>query len=122
MLQDGPGRGGAPGGPFTDFLFQNDWVSNSPSCGFTFTSDNPSTPRGLFGRRIDVRSFDQHNGIDRLEIIDGQQLTAPNTDPSRVDVVDSGIDTSAPAGGTASPADTWRAAHPYDSWLTTLFS
>jgi hypothetical protein len=121
MLQDGPGKGGASGGPFTNFLFQDDWVSNSPSCGFTFTSDNPSTPRGLFGRRVDVRSWDQHNGLDRLEIIDGVQITKPNTDPSRVDVVDSGIDTSAPPPDMASPAQNWRAAHPYDSWFSTLF-
>jgi hypothetical protein len=121
MLQDGPGKGGAPGGPFSNFLFEHDWVSNSPSSGFTFTSDNPVVPRGLFGRRVGIRSWNQHNGLDRLEIIDGNQITKPNSDPSRINVVDSGIDTTAPPAGAPTPPEQWRAAHPYDSWLATLF-
>ena len=118
MIQDS--KDGTSGGP-VDLDFERTWVSNSPSGGFTFTAKRTVTPRGISGRRIDIRSWGHHNGLDRLEIIDGQQIRTSNTIPSRVDVVDSGISTSAPPAGTPSPAQTWRNAHGYDDWASTLF-
>ena len=118
MLED---WNGSRGGPHTGFLFADDWVSNSPSGGFTFTSMKPSAPRGIFGTRQNVRSWGHHNGLDRLEIIDGQQIRAANTQPSRINVTDSGINTTSPPAGAVSPADSWRAAHPYNDWLQTIF-
>ncbi|MCU1429542.1 MAG: Esterase [Actinomycetia bacterium] len=119
MIEDS--KDGVSGGPFDGFLFQNDWISNSPSGGFTFTAVKHTTPRGIFGRRVDVRSWDHHNGLDRLEIIDGRQLYTPNTQTSRVNVVDGGISKVAPPAGSVSPADNWRASHPYNDWWPTLF-
>jgi hypothetical protein len=109
------------GGPHRDFSFENDWVSDSPSGGFTFTSRKPAPPWGIFGRRVNVRSWGHNNGLDRLEIIDGKQIRAANTQPSRVNVVDRGISTSPPPAGASSPAAVWRAQHPYDSWSSYLF-
>jgi hypothetical protein len=109
------------GGPHRGFLFEDDWVSDSPSGGFTFVSGKPAPPWGIFGRRANVRSWGHNNGLDRLEIIAGRQIRAANTEPSRVNVVDAGISTSAPPAGASSPAAVWRAQHPYDSWSTYLF-
>jgi hypothetical protein len=118
MMQDYPGHDGAP---HTGMRFENTWVSNSPSGGFTFTSTKPTAPRGLFGTRVNIRSWGHHNGLDRLDIIDGRHIPQPNTQPSRVNVVDSGITRSAPPAGMASPPDVWRGAHGYDSWAAELF-
>jgi hypothetical protein len=103
-------------GPDTGVVFSNSWVSNSPSVGFTFTSDRVRVPRGIFGTRDGVRSWGNKSGEDRTEIIDGVQYWYANTQPSRVNVIDTNASTTPPPPGTISPPNQWRAANPYDSW------
>jgi hypothetical protein len=105
------------GGPHEGFVFANTWVSNSPSASFTFTSRKPSAPYGIFGKRINVRSWAANNGKDRIDIVDGRQYYAANTQPSKVNVQDVGIVTAAPPSGSPSPAALWRKAHPYEDWM-----
>jgi hypothetical protein len=105
------------GGPHTDFLFEDTWVSDSPSAGFIFTSRKPDPPLGVFGRRVNVRSWGHKNGIDRLDIVDGEHLK-PNEQPDFVDVKDVDIKTTAPPDGAESPSARWRRKNPYDSWPT----
>ena len=104
------------GGPHQNFLFQNTWVSDSPSSSFTFTSRKPSSPYGIFSRRVNVRSWGANNGKDRITIIGGNHYYSGNPFPTRVNVTDTGIVTAAPPVGAPSPAELWRRAHPYDSW------
>jgi hypothetical protein len=104
------------GGPVQGLAFRNTWVSNSPSVGFTFTSDRDRNPRGIFGTRDNVRTWGNKSGEDRTEIIDGTHYWYANTQPSRINVVDTGISTTPPPPGTISPPHQWRAAHPYTSW------
>jgi hypothetical protein len=105
------------GGPHQNFVFTNTWVSNSPSASFTFTSRKPSAPLGIFGKRINVRSWAANNGKDRIDIVDGRQYYAANSQPSKVNVQDIGVVKSPPPPGTPSPAALWRTAHPYDDWM-----
>jgi hypothetical protein len=106
------------GGPVQGMLFRNTWVSNSPSVGFTFTSDRQHDPRGIFGAREGVRSWGSKADEDRTEIIDGVQYWYANTHPSRINVTDEDISTLPPPPGTISPPDQWRLEHPYSSWVT----
>jgi hypothetical protein len=108
------------GGPHRDFLFSNVWVSDSPSSGFTFTNRKPSTPWGIFGRRVNVRSWGHNNGKDRISIINGQHIYSGNPFPTRVNVIDHGVVTSPPAANTPSPAHGWRAVNGYDDWMNAL--
>jgi hypothetical protein len=105
------------GGPVQAMAFRNTWVSNSPSVGFTFTSDRLRDPRGIFGALDGVRSWGNKAEEVRTEIIDGTQYWYANTQPSRVNVVDTGVSTSPPPPGTISPPNQWRGANPYDSWV-----
>jgi hypothetical protein len=107
-------RAGEAGG-HRDFLFENDWVSNSPSAGFTFTA---SRGGGIFGERRNIRSWGHTNGHDRIDQIDGRVTydSAENREPSRIDVRDVDVVTRPPAAGAVNPAEEWRGAHPYDSW------
>jgi hypothetical protein len=104
------------GGPHQNFLFQNTWVSDSPSASFTFTSRKPAAPYGVFGRRVNVRSWGANNGKDRISIVGGNQYYSGNPFPTRVNVIDTGIVTSPPPAGAPSPAELWRRAHSYDNW------
>jgi hypothetical protein len=115
VIEDGAGEGGSTGGPVKNMLFQNTWVSNSPSAGFIFTADRKQPPWGIFGTRVDVRSWDQKAGIDRLDQVNGKAVPA-NSRPGRINVVDQNVATDAPPSGAIDPAAQWRAAHPYDSW------
>jgi hypothetical protein len=119
MMIDANGSG-STGGPHTDMRFEDTWVSDSPSSGFTFTSRKDSAPWGLFGARVNVRSWGHNNGKDRIDIVDGKQYYTGNTKPSRVNVVDSNIVKSAPSDTTKNPADEWRKANPYDSWAQAI--
>jgi hypothetical protein len=111
---------GSKGGPNEDIRFVDTWVSNSPSSGFIFTAAKPSSPRGLFGELVDVRSFSNKNGYGRIDIVDGRQYYSPNSNPSRVNIAHSGYSTTPPAAGEQNPADAWRAAHGYDGWSYVL--
>jgi hypothetical protein len=113
ILEDYNGR---TGGPNSDIRFVDTWVSNSPSAGFTFTAAKPSSPRGLFGELINVRTFSNKNGYGRIDIVDGRQYYSPNSNPGRVNITHSGYSTTPPAPGEQNPADAWRAAHGYDGW------
>jgi hypothetical protein len=117
VFEDGAGEGGSTGGPVRDLSFQNTWVSNSPSAGFIFTADRANPPWGIFGTRVAVRSWNHKAGIDRLDQVNGQAVPA-NSHPGRINVVDQNVTTTAPPSGTQSPDAQWRAAHPYDSWVT----
>lgn len=114
VLIDAPGnlRGG---GPNRDFLFENLWVSDSPSAGFIFTSRKPDPPRGNFGTRRNVRSWGHHAGVDRVDIV-GERQVSPNSEPDVIDVNDINVVTNAPRDEADNPAAQWRARHPYDSW------
>ncbi|MCU1426778.1 MAG: hypothetical protein JWL83_778, partial [Actinomycetia bacterium] len=114
MIQDEANDGS--GGPQVGLVFKHLWVSGSPSSGFTFTAAKPAGSGGVFGVRDDVRSWGHKNGYDRIDIVDGVQYHDANAQPSRIDVTDSAISTTAPSYGMVSPADQWRAAHPLDSW------
>ncbi len=103
MIEDAPGNGGSPGGPFDDFLFDNSWVSNSPSSGFTFTAAKTTSPRGVFGTLNNVRSWANHNGYARIDQIDGKQYYTPNKVPSRVDVPQT-LSTDPPSPSDPGPA------------------
>jgi hypothetical protein len=96
------------------------WVSNSPSSGFTFTSRKDAAPWGVFGSRVNVRSWGHNNGKDRIDIVDGRQYYTANSHPAKVNVADSGIVKSAPANLSQSPAVQWRNANPYDSWMQAI--
>jgi hypothetical protein len=127
MLIDAPAGNLKAGGPHTNMLFADSWFSYSPSAGFTFTSRRTTTPRGVFGARVRVRSWGHNSGQDRVEIVDGKLYYAPRTNPdlvnnwpTRVKVVDYYINRSAPPSGTTNPADAWRATHPYDSWMQAI--
>jgi hypothetical protein len=115
VLED-DGAGGGRGGRHRNVLFENDWVSNSPSAGFIFTAKKQGQPRGIFGKRVDVRSWGHNNGHDRIDIVDGRSSYTSNESPNRIDVVDSGIVKQPPGPGATSPAAKWRAAHAYASW------
>jgi hypothetical protein len=115
VLED-DGAGGSRGGRHRNVLFEDDWVSNSPSAGFIFTAKKPNAPRGIFGKRVDVRSWGHKNGHDRIDIVDGRSSYTANRSPGRIDVSDSRITKHAPPEGTTSPAANWRVAHPYASW------
>jgi hypothetical protein len=117
VFEDGAGEGGSTGGPVRDLLFQNTWDSNSPSAGFIFTANRTQPPWGIFGKRFDVRSWDHHAQVDRLDQVDGKAVD-PNSHPERINVVDQNVTTDAPPAGTKSPAAQWRDAHPYASWVT----
>ncbi len=108
---------GSKGGPNTDIRFVDTWVSNSPSSGFIFTAAKPSSPRGLFGELVNVRSFSNKNGYGRIDIVDGRQYYSPNMNPSRVNITHSGYSTTPPGANDTNPADAWRAAHGYDDWM-----
>jgi hypothetical protein len=121
VLQDG-GAGQGRGGPHRDVLFQRTWVSDSPSAGFIFSSSKDEEPYGIFGRRVDVRSWG-HNAqdddgvpIDRLENINGRSDTRPNVSPDRVNVIDIDVTTEPPPPDMRSPSDAWRARNPYGDW------
>jgi hypothetical protein len=114
LEDDASGRG--RGGRHRNVLFEDDWVSKSPSAGFTFTAKKPDAPRGISGKRIDVRSWGHKNGHDRIDIVDGRPSFVANQSPGRIDVTDSGITKQAPPAGAMSPAAQWRSAHPYGSW------
>lgn len=114
VLEDGGGRGS--GGRHRNVLFEDDWVSNSPSAGFIFTARKEKPPRGISGRRVDVRSWGHKNGHDRIDIVDGRSSYEPNRSPGRINVRDSKITKTPPPDGAVSPAAQWRAAHPYGSW------
>jgi hypothetical protein len=113
MMQDESNGNGAP---HRDFLFQNTWVSDSPSSGFTFISSKQTQPWGVFGARNNVWSWGHNNGKDRIDFLDGQQRFDFNSRPDRINVRDTNVRTSAPPGGAVSPSDGWRNAHPYGSW------
>jgi hypothetical protein len=115
VLED-DAAGGGRGGRHRNVLFEDDWVSGSPSAGFIFTAKKSGPPRGIFGKRVDVRSWGHHNGHDRIDIVDGRSSYTPNQSPGRIDVNDSRITKSAPPKDAMSPAAQWRAAHPYTSW------
>jgi hypothetical protein len=124
MLIDAPAGDVTAGGPHRRLLFADSWVSSSPGAGFTFTSRKTTKPRGVFGQRLRVRSWGHNSGQDRVEIVDGKMYVPPKSDPTlvnfmprRVKVVDQEIARTAPAPGTPSPADVWRAAHPYETWM-----
>jgi hypothetical protein len=119
MLIDANGSG-TTGGPHQGLRFENMWVSNSPSSGFTFTSRKDAAPWGVFGSRVNVRSWGHNNGKDRIDIVDGRQYYTANTKPAKVNVADSGIVKTAPSDLSRSPAALWRAAHPYDSWMQAI--
>jgi hypothetical protein len=108
------------GGPSYNIRFERTWISHSPSSGFIFTSGKPSSPRGLFGAMVDVRTWANNNGKARIDIVDGRQYYQANVFTSRVNITVHGLNTQAPPAGMASPADTWRAAHPYDGWMYAL--
>jgi hypothetical protein len=118
MLIDAPGTNLSAGGPHQNLLFVDSWFRSSPSAGFTFTSRKTTTPRGIFGTRLRVRSWGHKSGWDRIEIVDGKGYYLPryNVTP-RIRVADQWVARAAPAPGTPSPAGRWRAEHPYESWL-----
>jgi hypothetical protein len=111
---------GDGGGPHENFLFEDVWVSDSPSSAFIFTSIKHDDPRGIFGVLRNVRMWDSNNGNDRVEIIDDETSSRPNTNQQRIDVRENNVSHDAPPDGTPSPADTWRRNHPYDSWPRNL--
>jgi hypothetical protein len=104
-------------GPQRDMLFQNTWVSDSPSSGFTFSVKK----QGIFGSRRDIWSWGHNNRKDRIDMVNGQQID-PNSRPDKVNVADSNIRTQQPASNAVSPPDAWRFAHPLDSWIDALDS
>jgi hypothetical protein len=121
MVQDGA-TAKTSGGPDTGLVFSHTWVSNSPSAGFQFNSSRTTTPRGIFGQLNDVRMFSEHSGYGRIDRVDGKMYYSPNQVPSRVNVTETQVSNSAPSTDAAtlnaeSPAQQWRAAHPYDSWI-----
>jgi hypothetical protein len=115
LVEDSAGQGGSKGGPNRDMLFEDLWSSGSPSVGFIFTSGKATEPRGIFGRRVRVRSWGHHAQQDRIDTIDGVRVD-PNADPRRIDIVDEQVVTTPPPPNAKSPAATWRADHPYESW------
>src|SRR5262249_40592272 len=74
------------GGPHEDLRFEHSWFTDSPSAGFIFTSRKPDPPYGVFGERVDVRSWGHKSG-DRVDYVDGEGVSA-NEDPSRISVDD----------------------------------
>ncbi|MCU1426577.1 MAG: hypothetical protein JWL83_577 [Actinomycetia bacterium] len=116
MIEDAAGHGGSVGGPFTNLLFADTWVSNSPSSGFTFTAAKQTSPRGVFGALSNVHSWGNNNGYARIDIVDGKQYHQSNVISSRVNVAESGVVAAAPPYGSISPSTQWRNAHPYDAW------
>jgi hypothetical protein len=125
MLTDAPkpygslSRDPGVGGPHRDLVFGNSWFRGSPSAGFVFTSRKPTAPRGIFGSRWRIRSFG-HNGLDRIEFIDGRKHFEPNRVPDRIHVGDEHVDRSTPPPGLRTPAGLWRDAHTYDKWRGAL--
>ena len=120
ILEDGQGRGSSGG--HHGFLFSNDWVSNSPSAGFTFTASSGGA--GIYGRRVDVRSWDNHNGHDRIDIVNGTKTYDSDTNHSAslIDVIDRNVTTSPPPQSAKSPAEQWQQAHPYGTWNAFFFA
>jgi hypothetical protein len=104
-------------GDLVDLVWEDSWFRDSRSAGITFAAKlADGTPLTVTGSRTGIRSFGHNNGRDRIDIIDGSVKTTPNTNPARIDVVDTNIVTEPPAPGTPSPAEVWRAAHPYTAW------
>jgi hypothetical protein len=116
VLIDAPGNLEG-GGPHKNFRFEDTWVSDSPSAGFIFTSRKPEGERGIFGRRVRVRSWG-HNiegGLDRLDIVDGEHLE-PGARSDVIDVKDVDVVTEPPEPGEESPSELWREENPYEAW------
>jgi hypothetical protein len=108
------------GGPHRDLLFQRLWVSDSPSAGFTFSSVKGSQPYGVFGARRDVWSWGHNNRKDRIDNLGGAHVYTGNTQPHRVNVIDTNVHASPPPAGMPSPPEKWRATHPYAAWVDAL--
>jgi hypothetical protein len=122
MIEDGAGNGGSTGGQVSNLNFSHTWMSNSPSAGVQFVSSRTITPRGIFGQFNDVHIWAPKNGYARMDTVDGKVSYTPNTVPSRIDVTQTQVVTSAPSTDTATlnaenPALQWRAAHAYDNWM-----
>jgi hypothetical protein len=102
-------------GDITGLDYDNVWWTGAEGTAFQFASYNGYH---VFGSRTNVRSFDQagRNPNDRLDLVNGQQLTGANSMPSLVDVIDTGVSLQAPPAGTPDPATVWRQNHPYSSW------
>jgi hypothetical protein len=90
-------------GPLVGMLFQNVWVSESPSAGFTFSAGGA----GISGERKDIFSWGHNNGEDVIAF-------------GRANVLDSNVRATPPPGGSASPHERWRWGHAYGSWAEAL--
>lgn len=102
-------------GDIVGLTYTDVWYEGAFGSAFQFNATNGN--RIVDGKRTDVRSWGQvgDKPKDRIDIIDGVAVpTGSRAD--RVDVVDTGVMTTAPPVGEADPATNWRQEHPYDSW------
>lgn len=105
-------------GDVAKVLWEDCWFRDSLSAGITFAAKGSSAT--IKGKRRDIWSFGHRSGDDRLDVVDGERRRAGSA-PRRIDVTDTRVRNRRPPTGTPSPAEVWRAAHPYGSWSTTLF-
>ncbi len=92
-------------GPFVGTVFDDTWVSDSPSSGFALTGRHT-----INMVRRNVYSWGHNNGIDL------------HTLGKSCNVSSSAVRATAPPRGTASPPERWRAANPYDGFTRVLAS
>jgi hypothetical protein len=90
-------------GALVGMLFQNVWVSDSPSAGFTFSAGGA----GISGERRNIYSWGHNNGKDLIAF-------------GRANVLDSNVRATPPPGGAPSPHEQWRWSHSYGAWAEAL--
>jgi hypothetical protein len=103
-------------GNHTGLVIDNVWSTGAPGTGFQIIAMDGDSVQGV---RRNVRSW-AHNGagVDRLDIIDGQQQRDHNANPGRIYVLEQNNTTTPPPPGAIDPATAWRNANPYNSWPT----
>jgi hypothetical protein len=101
-------------GDVARLTWEDCWFRDSRSAGITFVARDGLR---ISGTRTDIRSFRHANGHDRIDVVDGDRRK-PNSARRRIDVDDDGVVTGPPRAGIPSPAEVWRATHPYETWET----
>jgi hypothetical protein len=92
-------------GAMVGTVFDNTWVSDSPSSGFALTGRH-----AINIVRRNVYSWGHNNGIDLHTLGSGSKVTS------------SSVHATAPPRGMPSPPQQWRAANPYDAFTRVLAS
>jgi hypothetical protein len=139
-VEGGPFQMGTENGDNVDVSWQNVWSHGSSNSGWIINSllnknDRSKHNRAIRYSRTDIWSWGHNNGHDRIDAIHDRSgperflSPAVSNDPSRIDVTDRNINTSAPVSASSdrefrehprNPAVVWRRAHPYESYASFL--